>query len=108
MAAFDAAASIGIGLILAAVAFFLAREMLGLLLGEAATVPVRRQIIDTVAGFERVDRVIDLRTMHGGPQELLVALDVLFQNGLPSPTKRTVPAYSSPLPNRVAARRWRR
>src|SRR5918912_1068731 len=34
-AAFDAAASIGIGLILAAVAFFLAREMVGMLIGEA-------------------------------------------------------------------------
>jgi cation diffusion facilitator family transporter len=81
-AAFDAAASIGIGLILAAVAFFLAREMLGLLLGESATVPVRRQIVDTVNSFDPVDRVIDLRTMHVGPQELLIALDVLFQNGL--------------------------
>jgi cation diffusion facilitator family transporter len=81
-AAFDAAASIGIGLILVAVAFFLAREMLGLLLGEAATGPVRRRIVATVSSFASVDRVIELRTMHVGPQELLVALDVLFHNGL--------------------------
>jgi cation diffusion facilitator family transporter len=81
-AAFDAAASIGIGLILAAVAFFLAREMLGLLLGEAATAPVRRRIVDAVSAFDSVDRVIDLRTMHVGPQELLIALDVLFDDGL--------------------------
>jgi len=82
VAAFDAAASIGIGLILAAVAWFLAREMLGLLLGEAATAPVRRRIVDTTARFDAVDRVIDLRTMHVGPQELLIALDVLFRDGL--------------------------
>ena len=81
-AAFDAAASIGIGLILAAVAFLLAREMLGLLLGEAATAPVRRRIVDAVSAFDSVDRVIDLRTMHVGPQELLIALDVLFDDGL--------------------------
>jgi len=81
-AVFDAAASIVIGLILAAVAFFLAREMLGLLLGEAATAPVRRRIVDTVTGFGTVDRVLDLRTMHIGPEELLIALDVLFRDGL--------------------------
>lgn len=81
-AAFDAVASIVIGLILVAVAFLLAREMLGLLLGEAATPEVRRRIADTVAGFESVDRVVELRTMHIGPQELLVAIDVLFRDGM--------------------------
>jgi cation diffusion facilitator family transporter len=80
--AFDAAASIAIGLILALVAFFLAREMLGLLLGEAATGPVRREIIETAAGFDAVDRVVQLRTMHVGPQELLVALDVAFRDDM--------------------------
>ena len=81
-AAFDAVASILIGLILVAVAFLLAREMLGLLLGEAATPEVRRRIVDTVAGFEPVDRVVELRTMHIGPQELLIAIDVLFRDGM--------------------------
>jgi len=81
-AAFDAVASILIGLILVAVAFLLAREMLGLLLGEAATPEVRRRIADTVAGFESVDRVVELRTMHVGPQELLIAIDVLFRDGM--------------------------
>jgi|ERR687885_2329267 cation diffusion facilitator family transporter len=80
--AFDAAASIGIGVILALVAFFLAREMLGLLLGEAATGPVRRRIVETASSFDAVDRVVQLRTMHVGPQELLVALDVLFRDDM--------------------------
>ena len=82
IAAFDAIASILIGLILVAVAFLLAREMLGLLLGEAATPEVRRAIADTVSGFESVDRVVELRTMHVGPQELLIAIDVLFRDGM--------------------------
>src|SRR5918911_355699 len=69
--AFDAAASIAIGLILGAVAFFLAREMLGLLLGEAATRPVRRRIVEVTERFDAVERVVALRTMHLGPQELL-------------------------------------
>jgi len=80
--AFDAAASIVIGLILAAVAFFLAREMLGLLLGEAATRPVRDRIVEVAQASPAVDRVLALRTMHVGPQELLVALDVRFCDGL--------------------------
>jgi cation diffusion facilitator family transporter len=80
--AFDAAASIGIGIVLALVAFLLAREMLGLLLGEAAAAPVRRRIAEVTAGFDEVDRVVDLRTMHVGPQQLLVALDVLFRDGM--------------------------
>ena len=80
--AFDAAASIAIGLILGAVAFFLAREMLGLLLGEAATPSVRRRIVEVAEGSAAVDRVVALRTMHVGPQELLIALDVLFRDGL--------------------------
>lgn len=80
--AFDAAASIVIGLILACVAYLLARETLGLLLGEAATPPVRRRIIEVTTGFATVERVVELRTMHVGPQEVLVALDVLFQDGL--------------------------
>ncbi|HEX8101462.1 MAG TPA: cation diffusion facilitator family transporter [Solirubrobacteraceae bacterium] len=82
IAAFDAAASICIGLILVGVAFFLAREMLGLLLGESATAPTRRRIADTVTGFASVERIIELRTMHIGPQELLIALEVLFEDGL--------------------------
>jgi cation diffusion facilitator family transporter len=81
-AAFDAVASILIGLILVAVAFLLAREMLGLLLGEAATPEARRGIAEAVTGFECVDRIVDLRTMHIGPQELLIAIDVLFRDGM--------------------------
>ena len=29
-----------------------------------------------------MERVVDLRTMHVGPQELLIALDVLFHDGM--------------------------
>jgi cation diffusion facilitator family transporter len=81
-AAFDSAASIVIGLILGAVAFLLAREMLGLLLGEAAAEPVRRRIVEVTERSEAVDHVVELRSMHIGPQELLVAMDVLFRDGL--------------------------
>ncbi len=81
-AAFDSAASIGIGLILAVVAFLLAREMLNLLLGEAASEPVRQTIVAITERTGDVDRIVDLRTMYIGPSDLLVAMDVLFRDGL--------------------------
>lgn len=81
-AAFDAAASIGIGVILAVVAFLLAREMLNLLLGEAASEPVQREIVAITEGSDDVDHVVELRTMHIGPADLLIAMDVLFRDGL--------------------------
>jgi cation diffusion facilitator family transporter len=81
-AAFDSAASIGIGIVLAVVAFLLAREMLNLLLGESASEPVRREIVAITQRSDDVDHVVDLRTMHIGPAELLIAMDVLFNDGL--------------------------
>ena len=81
-AAFDAAASIGIGIVLAVVAFLLAREMLNLLLGESASEPVRREIVAITQRSHDVDHVVDLRTMHIGPADLLIAMDVLFHDGL--------------------------
>ena len=81
-AAFDAAASIGIGIVLAIVAFLLAREMLNLLLGESASEPVRREIVAITQRSDDVDHVVDLRTMHIGPADLLIAMDVLFHDGL--------------------------
>lgn len=81
-AAFDSAASIGIGIVLAIVAFLLAREMLNLLLGEAASEPVRKEIVAITQRSDDVDHVVDLRTMHIGPSDVLVAMDVLFHDGL--------------------------
>ena len=81
-AAFDSAASIGIGIVLAVVAFLLAREMLNLLLGESASEPVRREIVAITQRSDDVDHVVDLRTMHIGPADLLIAMDVLFNDGL--------------------------
>ena len=67
-----------IGTLLVVVAVVLAIEMKSLLLGEAATVEQVRAITEALVGEgdTGVDRVIHLRTMHLGPEELLVAAKI--------------------------------
>ena len=62
-----------IGLLLVVVAAFLAVEMGSLLVGEAASLEVRRSILTALESPDAVDRVINSRTMHLGPDEVLVA-----------------------------------
>jgi cation diffusion facilitator family transporter len=81
-AAFDAAGSIVIGLILLAVAFLLGRENAGLLLGEAVDPQVREAIERAIRSVDEVDELIELLTMHLGPDEFLVTADVRFRDGL--------------------------
>lgn len=74
----DGVASIGIGLLLAATAAFLARESKGLLIGEPARKGVRDSIGAIARAHEGVDRVIDLITVHLAPDQILVALALDF------------------------------
>lgn len=82
--AFDGAASVTIGVVLAAVAVVLAVESKGLLVGESAGPEVLetiRQVAGTEAGVERVVRTL---TMHLGPQDILLNLKVLVKPGISS------------------------
>jgi cation diffusion facilitator family transporter len=65
-----------IGLLLVIVAITLSVEMKSLLLGEAATVENVEAIEAALSGVDGIDRVIHMRTMHLGPEELLVAAKV--------------------------------
>jgi cation diffusion facilitator family transporter len=80
--AFDAAGSVIIGLILLAVAFLLGRENAALLLGEAVDPQVRRRIEDATRSVDGVEDLIELLTMHLGPDEFLVVADVRFRDDL--------------------------
>ena len=70
----DATGTAMIGSLLVLVAVILAIEMKSLLLGEAATVDQVMAIKAALEGDEEsaVERVIHLRTLHLGPEELLV------------------------------------
>lgn len=78
----DALASIFIGVLLAVVAIFLAVETKGLLIGEAAGRRDRAAIRARVLAHRNVEQVGRLLTMHLGPQEILVNLDVELADGL--------------------------
>ena len=71
----DAVGSAAIGLLLVVIAVVLARETKSLLLGEAAT-PEHVAAIRAALVGEGVPEVIHLRTMHLGPEELLVAAKI--------------------------------
>ena len=78
----DGVASVIIGLILAVTAGFLAFESQSLLTGEAAD-PETREGIRAIAEAEPgVEGLNDCRTMHFGPNEILVALSLDFRNDL--------------------------
>ncbi len=72
----DAVGSIAIGLLLVTVAFVLAMETKSLLLGEGASAEDVRRIETALTEGEGVSRVIHMRTLYLGPEELLVAAKI--------------------------------
>ncbi len=80
----DALGTLSIGALLLVIAGFLAIEMKSLLIGEAATDDHIRAIEQALAASPDVVRVIDLRTQHMGPEELLVAGKIEFRRTLTS------------------------
>jgi cation diffusion facilitator family transporter len=78
----DGTASIMIGLLLVGVAFFLASETKGLLLGEGADSPMLEDIRRRVESEPAVERATEILTMYMGPYEVLVNLGVNFRPGI--------------------------
>ena len=79
---FDGGASIFIGLILMTVAWLLARETKGLLVGEGVEPADLEHMYEIVGADPAIERVGDIRTMFVGPKELLVNLEVAFKKGV--------------------------
>lgn len=78
----DGIGTLAIGILLIVIAAFLTWEMKSLLIGEAAIERDTRAIVAAVSGAPDVSRIIDLRSQHIGPEELLVAGKVEFTRGL--------------------------
>ncbi len=78
----DGLASILIGVVLAIVAFMLARTSRGLLLGEAASPTVRRAITKAIESHPNVVKVVELLTMHLAPKQILINAHVNLRNEL--------------------------
>src|ERR1043166_6062673 len=78
----DGMASILIGLVLAIVAFVLARSSRGLLLGEAANSKVLAAIKQAIESHPNVERVVELLTMHLAPKQILINAHVKMRPNL--------------------------
>ncbi len=78
----DGVASILIGLVLAVVAFVLARSSRGLLLGEAANPKVVTAIKQAIESHPNVERVVELLTMHLAPKHILINSHVKLRSDL--------------------------
>lgn len=75
-ARWDGMGAIAIGMLLVCIASFLAVEMSSLLLGEAALPAEEDAIRAALEAAPLVERVIHLRSLHVGPDELLVAAKI--------------------------------
>jgi cation diffusion facilitator family transporter len=78
----DGVASIVIGLVLAVVAFVLARSSRGLLLGEAANPKNVMAIKQAIEGHPNVVKVVELLTMHLAPKQILINAHVNLRDDL--------------------------
>jgi cation diffusion facilitator family transporter len=72
----DGAGSLAIGVVLGLVAIVLAIEMKSLLIGEAATADTERAVVTALEDSPELEQVIHLRTLHLGPDSLLIAAKV--------------------------------
>ena len=78
----DGAASIAIGVLLAAVATLLAREAKGLLIGERADPAIVEQVRAIVERQKAIVRVNHVRTIHTAPERIFVAISADFDDAL--------------------------
>ncbi len=81
-ARWDAYGTIAIGVLLVVIAAVLVFEMKSLLIGESARAPMRKQIVEAIESTEGLSAVLDLRTQHVGPDQLLVGAEVEIDSGL--------------------------
>ena len=82
IAEIDGVTSVVIGTILCVVAVFLANEARGLLVGEAIRPAELEAIKKLLDGHELINRYNEPRSMHLGPNEVLLTVDIDFKHGL--------------------------
>ena len=81
-AVWDGIGSIVVGVTLFAVAYFLARKTKHLLIGQSVAPAQRRRMIEIVEQSPGVAQLLHLRTMHLGPDSLLVAAKIDYDHSL--------------------------
>lgn len=80
----DGVASLVIGTILIIVAVFLAYESKGLIVGESADMDVVQRIRQVATSDPAVAQVREVLTLHFGPRDILLNMNVEFRSTLPA------------------------
>ncbi len=95
---FDAMGAMAVGTLLVVIAIFLAMEMTTMLVGESALPEEVEAIREALESSPGVLRVIHLRTLHIGPDELLVAAKIaITHNDTGAQIARDIDAAESAL-----------
>ncbi len=79
---YDAIGSVIIGVILIAVAIFLALEVKSLLIGESADLVIYAKVKDLAENHPNIKELINCRTIQQGPGEVLVCAKILIDDTL--------------------------
>jgi cation diffusion facilitator family transporter len=103
----DAIGSLAIGLVLVAVAIFLAREVKALLVGECADPSIIKTAEELALTDPIIERVVRILTVQQGPGEILVAMKLKFKSGVDSDTLvEAINKFERDLKVRVPDVRW--
>jgi len=92
MPVLDGVASIGISILLACTALVLARESMGLLIGEPASRETREAILAIAQKIDGIERVQIILTVHLAPDQVVVALRLEFRDDLTAPAIEKITA----------------
>jgi cation diffusion facilitator family transporter len=76
----DGIGSIVVGITLFGVAYFLARKTKELLIGQSVTQAQRSRIIEITESSPGIRKLVHMRTMHLGPEEVLVGMKIVVDD----------------------------
>ncbi|SEB48756.1 cation diffusion facilitator family transporter [Paramicrobacterium humi] len=82
-AVFDAIGTLFIGALLVLVAIVLGIETKSLLVGEGATLEDHKRIVAAIESSDEIEKLIHIKTLYVGPEELLVAAKLGFRTDMP-------------------------
>ena len=78
----DGIGTLSIGILLGVIAIILAREMHSLIIGEAASETDRLKIVSVIENNKQVVELVEMRTQHLGPDEILIGVRIAFRETL--------------------------
>ncbi len=78
----DGIGTLSIGVLLGVIAIILAREMHSLIIGEAASEKDLSKIVNIIENNSQVAQLVEMRTQHLGPDEILIGVRVAFPENL--------------------------